>query len=197
VVGGWTSACDRISCDSTPTYPFPLSPLFPPLSPQIDSQKPIDWAKTQEIKDLLAVAAGLPTPGMNQGDFLKAAADGDLAKVQLAVETHKMDPNECKDTVSASHSPHFAPCACPLCSLSPALFGPVSLSLRILPLSPSLPTSPLPSSPPFMPLRPSLRRENIFRKMATLLSIGLHSRATWPWCSTWWRRPRRTWRRKM
>jgi len=33
--------------------------------------------------------------------FLLAAEEGDLAKVQLAVETHKLDPNRCRD-VSAS-----------------------------------------------------------------------------------------------
>ena len=57
----------------------------------------------QEIKDLLAVAAGLPTPGMNLGDFIQAAGDGDLAKVQLAVETHKLDPN-CTDVSAPSLS---------------------------------------------------------------------------------------------
>ena len=35
--------------------------------------------------------------------FLKAAQDGDLANVQLAFETHKLDPNTCKD-VSAGDS---------------------------------------------------------------------------------------------
>jgi hypothetical protein len=29
--------------------------------------------------------------------FIKAAKDGDLANVQLAFETHKLDPNTCND----------------------------------------------------------------------------------------------------
>ena len=64
--------------------------------------------KKQEIKDLLAVAAGLPTPYMNRGDFIIAARNGDLAQVQLAVEAYKMDPNECKD-VSAHPLPPLLP----------------------------------------------------------------------------------------
>ena len=30
-------------------------------------------------------------------DFIQAAVNGDLAKVRLAVEKHKLDPNQCKD----------------------------------------------------------------------------------------------------
>ena len=37
---------------------------------------------------------------LKEGMFFKAAKDGDLAAVQLAVETHKMDPN-CKDVRAA------------------------------------------------------------------------------------------------
>ena len=87
----------------------PHSPVHSSLTPQNNGLRPIDVAWKQEIKDLLAVAAGLPTPAMNKDDFLKAAKDGDLAKVQLAVETHKLDPNECKDV---SSDPPFAPLAC-------------------------------------------------------------------------------------
>jgi len=78
-------------------------------------------AKTQEIKDLLAVAAGLPTPAMNVNDFDVAASNGDLAKVQLAVETHKLDPNACTG-VSADCSFYFPP----LPLLTAILFPPLT-----------------------------------------------------------------------
>ena len=74
-------------------------------------------AKTRQIKDMLLIAAAAtaagppPTlsspsslPGMEEATFIQAAADGDLAAVQLAVETHKMDPNECTDVSVGSAS---------------------------------------------------------------------------------------------
>jgi len=81
-----------------------------------NGQKPVDRATTQEIKDvlaatavdqLIAAVAAMPLtsslPAMEEWEFRQAAGDGDLAKVQLAVETHKLDPN-CTDVSAPSLS---------------------------------------------------------------------------------------------
>ena len=111
--------------------------------------------------------------------FLRAAECGDLAEVQLAVETHKLDPNQCKDDdVSASDAccerrrrvlrrletsrflslslPVSCPClfpfSCPSFPFSPPVLSPLPLSHTSYP-------SPLCVSP--------------LRMMAVILSIGL------------------------
>ena len=86
-----------------------------------NGQKPVDRATTQEIKDLLAATAvdqliaavaAMPLtsslPAMSEWDFIQAAYNGDLAKVQLAVKTHKLDPN-CKDVSAAPLLPLLNP----------------------------------------------------------------------------------------
>jgi hypothetical protein len=84
------------------SFSYNFLPSLPLPSRQDDGKTPMDMAKTQEIKDLLAAAAGSLSssssslPAMSVGDFCSAAEHGDLAKVQLAVETHKLDPN-CTD----------------------------------------------------------------------------------------------------
>ena len=72
-------------------------------------QKPVDIAKSQEVADLLAAAAA-----MDEAAFLKAAADGDVTLVQLAVKTHKLDPN-CKNVSDAAFIAPHLPCHTQLC----------------------------------------------------------------------------------
>jgi len=64
---------------------------------------PIDVAEIQEIKDMLAAAAAA-VDAMSNSDFLMAAENGDLAKVKLAVEKHKLDPN-CSDVSAPTPFP--------------------------------------------------------------------------------------------
>ena len=95
----------------------------------------MDVAKTQEIKDLLAAAFAATTAGL-----IRAAKEGDLAKVQLAVETHKLDPN-CTDV---RHFPSSSPSELLICSLLLLLW-----LFPLFTLSPPFPPSsscgPLPS----------------------------------------------------
>ena len=98
-VGVRSDLCTLRTLHHHPILSHPLNPLNsppprrPPFQPfQKYGQMPIDLASKQEIKDLLVVPLAATQAGL-----LRAACDGDLARVRLAVETHKLDPNTCRD----------------------------------------------------------------------------------------------------
>ena len=89
--------------------------------------------KKSKVEEKAGGAGGSSAAAMDEAAFLKAAEKGDLATVQLAVETHKLDPN-CKDV-----------------SASPTLSPPHTHPLFTSP--PPSPSSRIPSPSPLYPFR--------------------------------------------
>jgi len=69
-----------------------------PVATNNKGQKPIDVANAFEVEVLLASAENGP---LYKTAFLDAAENGELAKVKIAVEFDKLDPN-CSDVSAAT-----------------------------------------------------------------------------------------------